>query len=177
MDKIYQLLERLERQVSQPYWQKYDFWITTAFGFVGLFLSYLAYKEAKRAKEAAQSAARTVKAITVSLELTDIVQKLDRIDEKIGYSACRELYNENNRKIKRLITPFKDDTELGALVANVETTLVQINVALVDVKPYNNVEDGSVYAVYSAVEGPFSLLSGQLGELIGLFERRTNSMK
>lgn len=173
MKEVINQIHALHQAVSEPFWQKWDFWISLAFNVIGLALTYKAYEEAKKAKNAAERAATSVKTLTVAMELADIGQKLDKLDERITYSSCRDFLAEITRKVNRLTAPFAEDATLKQQITNVETALNNARTALEGVKPYGAEIVGSQYAVYIAIEAPFAILSGQLGQLIGIFESRS----
>lgn len=158
--------------VTQSPFRKLEFYIATFIGLLGLIASYNAYRQAKLAKELAQDAGKTVKIQTIIIELTEIIQKLDRLEVDLSYTEARDLYNETNRKVRRLIGPIDDD-EYKEKISEVESSLENIKESLEAVRPYKNAEEEAIDAVYHSVESPFSELSGNLAGLIGKFEKRT----
>ncbi|WP_080055662.1 hypothetical protein [Spirosoma aerolatum] len=173
MEEILKLIKDISLVVAEPFYRKPDFLISTAFSGLGLWLTWLAYKEAERAKEAAEQAAKSVKSQAIAMELQELVQKHDKFEVNIRYTTCRDILAEYNRKIRRLISPYRNEQDLQTIIQQVEQMLDAIRAILDDVRPYSDETDGVSNAVYNAVEGPFAVLNGQIGELIGTFERRT----
>ncbi|MBO0947503.1 hypothetical protein [Fibrella forsythiae] len=173
LNKIYELLGDIKSQNEVSFLQKGDFWISLFFNFLGLYLAYLAYKEANRAKEAAEEAANSVRAVGVSLGLSEIAYQLERIDINIQYTTCRTLLSETHRKTRQLTATYKNDPELSIIINKVESTLGQIEVALYDVRPINETVISPLHSVYWAIECFSSPLVGHLGELIGAVAKRT----
>jgi hypothetical protein len=164
-----------------------DFWINVAIGLGGAFIGYLAWREAGRAfkeagkakdaataaKDAATEAAKAVKIQTVAIDLTEIIQKLDKFDMNITYQDARDSYNETNRKIRRLLAPYVKDENLKLKIGEIFGTLDQIKQNLISVRPFNVDKDVSSTGnnVYFAIEADFSILSGNLAEVCGIFEQ------
>jgi hypothetical protein len=104
----FQALQQVLQRLDVPFWKHIDFWIATLLGVAGVFVSFLAYRqaeaakeEARQAKEAATEAGRTVKLQTMSIELTEIAQKLDRVQPGIKFNAAKDLFNETSRRLRR----------------------------------------------------------------------------
>ena len=162
-------------QISQySFWERADFWISVAIGLAGLVFAALAFIEARRAKEAATRAGQTVKLQTITIELTEIAQKLDRIQPEIRFNEARDLLAEISRRLRRVISPYADDKVLGASVAAARDALRVAQNSLKSVRPANPEKEGDVpQAVYYAIEGDFATINNCVADLLGLFENKT----
>ena len=94
-----------------PFWKEADFWIFLVIALLSLAASVKAFLEAKAAKEAATDAGTTVKIQTITIELNEIILKLDKLDIDIEFSFARDYLNEINRRVRRLTSPFAEDDE------------------------------------------------------------------
>jgi hypothetical protein len=110
----FQALQQVLQRLDIPFWKHADFWIASILGVAGVGVSFLAYRQAEaakeeaiQAKEAATEAGRTVKLQTMSIELTEIAQKLDRIQPGIKFNAAKDLFNETSRRLRRAMAPFQ----------------------------------------------------------------------
>ena len=159
-------------KLNIPFWKTWEFWIFFTLAAFSFLASIKAFLEARAAKTAANEAGKTVKIQTITIELNEIIQKLDKLDTKIEFHQARDFYSEINRRIKRLISPFKKEQDYEEIIININDTLDTIKDSLAEVRPLDsdNVVDN---AVYFAVEKHFSDLGGQLAELQGYFEKRT----
>lgn len=166
-----EIIDELEK-INVPFWEEYDFWIFLVIGLLSLFASIKAFFEAKAAKTAANEAGQTVKIQTITIELSEIIQKLDKLETNIEFSEARDFLSEINRRIKRLTSPFKKEEDYHEVIALIYDTLEITKESLTEVRPLDNetVVDNSVYF---AVEKHFSDLGGLLAELMGYFEKRT----
>lgn len=163
----------LINQIDIPFWERIDFWIFLVLSIGSLYASIKAFIEAKQAKIAANEAGKTVKIQTVTIELSEVIQRLDRLDVEIDFSTARDLLNETNRRVRRLIAPFKEDDEYKTLISSIITTLSDSKTALLQVRPIDQDEIIVKSTVYYSMESNFSELTGQLAELMGKFEERT----
>lgn len=160
------------QKLNIPFWKTYDFWLFFIIGLLSLLASIKAFLEAKAAKTAANNAGQTVKIQTITIELSEIIQKLDKLETNIEFSDARDFLSEINRRIKRLTSPFKKVTDYEEIIALIYETLDITKDSLTEVRPLDNqtIVDN---AVYFAVEKHFSDLGGLLAELMGYFEKRT----
>lgn len=161
--------------VEQVFWQKWDFWISTILGIAGIILTIMSFIQAKKAKEAAESATKTVKLQTITIELTEIIQKLDKLSTTIEFAPARDLLNETSRKVRRLISPFRHDADYKETINAIYSQLDNATEALFKVRPTGEVI--VPYAVYNAIENYFSKLNGTLSDLLGLIEKRTINLQ
>ncbi len=167
VNKVYQLLDT-------PFWKKGDFWIFIGIGSASVFASYKAFREARKARTAAHEAGRTVKIQTITIELSELVQKLDTLDIEIDFSTARDFLNEINRRIRRLMSPFQTDDMYIEVITNIKAVLSNAKGGLDEVKPINaDGQEPVSNSIYYAIESYFSELSGYIAELMGLFEKRT----
>jgi hypothetical protein len=152
----------------------FDTWLGLILGVAGLVYSALAYSEAKKAKAAATEAGKSVKIQTITIELTEISQRLDILDMKIDYSSARDLINEVSRKLRRLVSPFQSDKEFGETIIVLKDALNSAKDSLSGVRPALDKEEiQPEYTVYNAIEGELSTINGLVADLLGLFEKRT----
>lgn len=170
MDEILKLIQ--ENHI--PFYNSAEFYIGSAIGLASVFFSIIAFKEARQAKEAAKEAGSAVKIQTITIELTEIIQRLDKLDINITYQDARDFYNEINRKVRRILSPYKKDDDFKEEILEVSESLNSLKSNLENVRPYNSeMEDSQTgNTVYYAVEGEFSSLSGLLAELTGLLEQK-----
>lgn len=168
MDDIMLEIQKLQT----PFYETFDFWIFLVIGLISLVASIKAFLEARAAKKSADEAGKTVKIQTITIELNELLQKLDKLETNIEFSDARDFYTEINRKIRRLTSPFKKEPEYQEIISSVYETLDATKDSLSEVRPLDN-ENIVENAVYFAVEKHFSDLGGQLAELMGYFEKRT----
>src|SRR5258706_5078498 len=112
-----------------------DFWINGVIGRGGLLFAVLAYLEAKQAKSAALEAGRTVKLQTITIELTEISQKLDRISPEIRFSEARDLLAEMSRRVRRAISPYANESDFREAISAVREALTAAQESLKTVRP------------------------------------------
>ena len=165
-------IQKMVTELPPVFWKTFDFWIFVALSSLSLLFAILAFIEAKAAKKAANKAGQTVKIQTITIELTEIIQKLDILEPTIEFSQARDFYSEINRRIRRLISPFKNEANYQESITIICSTLDALHESLSKVRPIENknIVDNSIYF---AIEHHFSMLSGQLAELMGYFEERT----
>jgi hypothetical protein len=149
-----------------------DFWIFFGLAALSIYYSYRSFKEASAAKEAAQNAATTVKVQTITIELSEIIQKIGRVDPKIDFIKARDLLSDTTWRIKRLVVSFRKDEEYKDAINKLNVSLENASKALQKVKPLKD-EPTVNSSVYNAIESHFSAISSLLAELMGLFEKRT----
>ena len=167
-------LDSILEIVSQPEYSKWYFYLFILLGITSIIFSILAFLEARKAKQAASEAGTTVKIQTITIELSEIVQRLDTLDMEIEFSTARDLLNEITRRLRRLISTFKNDPEFKTTIMELIDTLGEARNALQEVRPTDSdAEDVVPNAVYYATEGFFSAISGLVADLMGLFEKRT----
>lgn len=167
-------LTKLIQDIHKPFYEDVGFYIASLIGLASVFFSIIAYIEAKKAKEAAKEAGSAVKIQTITIELTEIIQRLDKLDIDISYQDTRDFYNEINRKVRRILSPYKKDDDFKNEIITISESLNKIKSSLEGVRPFNkeqkDVDTGN--SVYYAVEGEFSTLSGLLADLTGLLEQK-----
>ncbi|OEC35169.1 hypothetical protein A7D25_10030 [Pseudomonas sp. 21C1] len=168
-----ELDEKIESLLSialSPFYSQWEFWIGLAVGIVGVFFSVLAFVEAKKAKEAAVGAAVTIKMQSLTIELTEIAQKLDKLDYHIDFHEARDLLNESSRRLIRILAPFQDREQLAKLKQELGIVVLNAMTALENIRP----EGGAVLSpnvVYFAMQLHFSNISNLTAEVTGVFER------
>lgn len=141
-----------------------------------MIAAIFAFIEAKGAKRAALDAGRTVKIQTITIELSEILQRLDKLEPAISYSDARDLLNEIARRLRRLASPFKSEQDLKETITDLFTSLEHGKKALNSVKPENletEEQNQDTNSVYYATEAHFSSISSYVAELMGLLEKRS----
>jgi len=96
-------MKELAGWLAVPFYADWSFWISNVVGVLGLLFSILAFIEARRAKLAASDAGRIVKIQTITIELTEIAQRLDKLDKRLGSGSCTEY------DLLRYGRPFRSD--------------------------------------------------------------------
>jgi len=158
--------------LDTPFWKDGGFWITLIIGVGSLVFSILAFVEARKAKHAATAAGRTVKIQTVTIELTEIAQKLDRLQPELLYSEARDLLSEIQRRLRRLMAPFAKDPELKEAVVAVLQALQTAQSSLKAVRP-SDPKNEAPNAVYYGTQEAFDTINNCVADLLGLFEKQT----
>jgi hypothetical protein len=161
------------KNAQSSFWRTGDFWIFLILSLLSLVASILAFLEARKAKVAAKAAGKTVKIQTYTIELNEIMLKLDSLTLDMKYQTARDLINETNRKVLRIMTPFNKDKDYQEIILSITNALKEAKLSLEQVKTLDNAKEVVENAVYNAVEGIISLLTGHLAELMGKFEERT----
>lgn len=139
----------------------------------GVYFSIKAFNEAKKAKLAASEAGKTVKIQTITIELSEIVQRLDKLDFELSYSEARDLMNEISRRLRRLIAPFQTTEDMQVACDNLKFALAEAKKALDGIRPAaGSLAEIPNNSVYFATEGHFSNISNCVAEIMGLFEKR-----
>jgi hypothetical protein len=166
--------------VQKSFWTKGDFLLATFLGILGavisgfgLYFSVKAFKEARAAKHAATEAGKTVKIQTVTIELSDILPKLDKLQPDVHFNEARDLLNEISRRLRRIISPFETDEGLSAKITLLRETLDKAKASLNNVRPTDTSKEEVPGTVYYAIEGEFVAISNSVADLLGLFEKKT----
>jgi len=173
------IIEHLDKQAasSHVFSKLLDFWIFVVLALLSILFSLFAFLAAKSAKEAAKAAGRTVKIQTVTIELMEIIQKMDRLEERMNYKEARDFYSETNRKIRRFIPSIKSYGDYTEMVDITIESLNDIKRALEGVKPNSEIDDSIPNdSIFVAVESHFSNLSGILSELMGTLEMKNSNI-
>src|SRR2546427_3351553 len=173
-------LRLLVDNVQKPYWGKAEFWAAALIGIlgvivsaIGLYYSVKAFKEAREAKHAATEAGKTVKIQTITIELTEILQKLDKLQPQIQFSDARDLLTEISRRLRRLTSPFQKDPELLDTINALRAALTSASNSLNSVQPSDpNDAAEAPLAVYNATQGAFASISNTTADLLGLCEKK-----
>jgi len=177
-------INEITRLLREPFWRHWEFWIPLAelmVGIGGLIYAILAFKEAGeakdeaiKAKQAATAAGRTVKIQSVAIELTEIIQRLDSMDDEIKFTDARDLLTEVSRRLYRATAPFVEDKKLSDAVAATRGALETAHTSLTKVRPTDPTKElEAPYAVYYGIEDTFASVSKSVANLIGLFEGET----
>ena len=156
-----------------PFWKDWGFWIGSIIGFAGLIFSALAFREAHLAKDAAVQAGRTVKIQTITIELTEIAQRLDKLDFDLEFATARDLLNEVNRRLRRLTAPFETVEKYSVACETLRAALDQAKLELEGARPKPDSDFVAPNAVYYGMQGHFATISGCVATLMGLFEAET----
>lgn len=163
------------------FWEQPEFWISIVVGVAGLIFAVLAYIEAKRAKieaksakHAATEAGKTVKIQTITIELTEVLQKLASLEPSIEFGDAWNLLTEIQRRLRRIISPFQKDSELSETITALKEALSAASKALNSVRNYDSAkEQMAPLAVYNAIQDNFAAISNLVADLLGLFEKKT----
>jgi hypothetical protein len=174
-------LEHLRQLLEVPFWKHLDFWIVLVIGCAGAFVSFLAWKqaekateEAKEAKVAATEAGRTVKLQTMSIELTEVAQKLDRVQPGIKFNSAKDLFNETSRRLRRVMAPFAKHAELSTTIETVRDALQSTQASLKQVRPTDPAKESEAPdAVYYGIEDNFATINNCVADLLGLVEKES----
>jgi hypothetical protein len=167
-------IQRILSHLDTPFYKSTEFWINLLIGCGGVFFSILAFIEAKKAKLAANEAGRTVKIQTVTIELGEIAQRLDKLDSKLTFSEARDSLNEISRRLRRLIAPFQEGSDLKEPCAKLRETLDAARVSLDSLLPQDGlIENLPPNSVYFATQSHLTIISGLVAEIMGLFEKST----
>jgi hypothetical protein len=168
------ILNRILDLLQRPFWTGAGFWISLLIGIGGLCSSILAFLAARQAKKAATSAGRTVKLQSLTIELTEISQKLDRIHPEIRFDEARDLFSEVSWRLRRVVSPFKNEAALSASCDAALQALDAAHGSLKSVHPTDpNKEKETPSAVYYAIEDDFAMIKNCVADLTGLFEKQT----
>ena len=178
--ELQSILDKL-KELHPPFWKDLGYLITLFIGIAGLVYSYKAFKEAgkafreaRSAKEAATAAGRTVKIQTVTIELTEVTQMLDRVEPGMLFSEARDLLAEVQRRVRRHVAPFAEHPRLSNAI---ETTLQALETAhksLKGARPADAAKEVEApNAVYNAIEDDFATINNCVAGLMGLFEKVT----
>lgn len=170
-----ELLKQLAKIENVPFYQDASFWISSVLGIVGIYYSIIAYREAKEAKKAAKAAGNFVKKQSITIDLTEIIQRLDKLSTELNYSDARDFYNELNRRVRRSIATLSTDSDYSGKTSQIVTTLDTIKTNLDGVRQSGSTDQSLLAGtnLYYAIEGEFSTLSGKLADLCGLLEQKT----
>ena len=174
LDSILKTIEGIKAVAVLPFWQKWEFWISAILSGGGLLFSWLAFGEAGKAKQAATEAGRTVKIQTITIELTEISQKLDNLKPEINFSEARDLLAEITRRLRRVMSPFQSDSELSETITALKETMDSAKDSLRNVRPNDlETEAEAPRVVYYAIEGDLSSINNLVADLLGLFEKKS----
>ena len=168
-DEIKTLVDGLS-SAAPPFYQTLEFYISNIIGVAGVIFSILAFIEAKKAKLAAAQAGTTVKIQTITIELTEIAQRLDKLDYNLDFTTARDLLNEVNRRLRRLIAPFQENTQFQGPSQALKSALDDAKKALDEVRPTTMEAPTAENIVYFGMQGHFSSISAHVAEMMGLFE-------
>jgi hypothetical protein len=167
-------INRVLQLLQTPFWKRVEFWIAVTIGIAGLVFSILAFIEARKAKRAATEAGRTLKLQTVTIELTEVAQRLDRIQPNIQFNEARDLLSEISRRLRRATSPFANDPALSTAINAVREALEAAKTSLKSVRPTDLAKEAETpNAVYYAIEEDFATITNFLADLLGLFEKIT----
>jgi hypothetical protein len=108
------------------------------------------------------------------MALTEIAQKLDRIQPEIRFTEARELLGEVSRRLRRVTSPFARDRALSPRIKALLDALQSAKQSLKRVRPSDPTKETKVpQSVYFAIEGDFTNISDCVADLLGLLEKET----
>lgn len=173
-ESLQQLSEQVHELAARRFWTMPDFWINLAVGIGSIIFSILAFVEAKRAKRAAIEAGKAVKLQTVTIELTEIAQKLDRVEPGMLFSDARDLLAEISRRLRRATAPYATDPELINAITAVREALDAAQESLRSVRPSDPTKENETPdAVYYGMESELASVNNCVADLMGLFEMKS----
>src|ERR1035437_9140515 len=169
-----------------PYYQTFSFWIGIVLSLIGigitisgLVYSIKAFKQAKDAKKeaiaaknAAAFAGKIVKMQSISIDLLEISQLIEKLDYSVDYSKARDFFNFVTRKLNRLMTVFEGDPNYKEIIGQIDSTLEELKTSLEGVRPIGERVLNDEHAVYYAIESHFTKLIGQISKLMGRCENK-----
>ena len=169
------LLNSIVNNQPTPFYLEFSFWISTIIGALSVYFSIVAFKEAREAKKAARAAGSVVRLQSITIDLTEIIQRLDKLSTELNYSDARDYYNELNRRVRRSLSVLTKEMAFSEKTTEILHTLGQIKANLDGVRQTGTVDQSLIAGIdlYYAIEGEFSSLSGQLADLCGLLEQKT----
>jgi hypothetical protein len=161
--------------LNNPFYTRPEFWISVVIGLLSVLYSFIAYREAKAAKIAAKTAGNTVKIQSITIDLTELIQRLDKLSTELDYSQARDFYNELNRRVRRSVSSLSLNEIYKSKTSSIIETLNSIKTNLDEVRQSGSSDSTMLegFNLYYAIEGEFSNLSGQLADLCGLLEQKT----
>lgn len=166
-------LDQILQHFPPPFYKDLGFWIAQLIGGAGLLFAILAWVEAKKAKRAATAAGRTVKLQTVAIELSEISQRLDRVQPGIRFNEARDLLSDTSRRVHRATAPFSKEANLSG---SIEAAIQAVQAAQSSLKSVRPAEAGKETeapdAVYYGIEADCSAVSSYVADLIGLLEKQ-----
>lgn len=167
-------LNAMMEAIQRPFWRQPGFWLSTVIGVVGVYFSIRAWLEASEAKKAATAAGRAVKLQSVAVELTEIMQKLDRLRPETRFSEARDLLAETSRRLRRATSPFAKETALSEPIEASRQALNGAQESLKRVRPADPAkEDETPFAVYYALEDDFTNINNCVADLLGSFDKQS----
>lgn len=173
-ENLQTILTSMRAAIELPFWRRSEFWISFIATAGGLFFSLLAFLEARKAKRAATEAGKIVKIQTITIELTEIAQKLSKMDTDIRFDEARDLLTEISRRVRRTISAFQKDPDLSEAIINIRDALAKAKVSLNSARPTDPTKESDIpNAVYFAIESDFAVINDFVADLLGLFEGKT----
>jgi uncharacterized membrane protein YccC len=152
-----------------------DFYLSQVIAIVGVWFSIKAFREAREAKKAANAAGRTVKCLTVAIELTELLPKLGTPSDNIPFDEARNLLSDTTQRLHRILSSFENDPQVKERIAKLWTLLDETRQALDLVRPKSEKGEAEVpQAVYNAIESYFARINDLVSDLVGLFEQKTS---
>ena len=168
------ILQAIEK-LSDPFWGTLDFYIYVFLSVLSIVLSFLAFRAAGKAEQAAIKAGTHVKIQSVTVELTELSQSLERLDPQISYSSARDTLDILQKRVRRFVSPFTaEHQEISSSMNALKEKFVEAKSALTEVRPVGTDDVlGDQFSGYYAIESSWSEINGLLADLIGLFEQMT----
>lgn len=164
---------KIQEKLNESFWSSPEFLISSVLGVAGLIFSFFAYVEAKKAKQAAIDAGEFIQIQSITIELNEMLHLLQSISLNIQYKEARDVLTTVKNKLRRYLASYKNDDVYRGACKNILDSLQYAQKALDDVKPSGAELENSGYGVvYYGIEGSFSIVCGNVSELMGLFERR-----
>ncbi len=173
-DTLNAALSRLADAITRPYWQHAEFLVGALISAFGVYFSVRAFTEARKAKKAATDAGKIVRMQTVTVELAEVSEKLDRVPSDISFDDARDLLAEISRRLRRFTAPYRKEVDYAGTITELKDALAEAKDALDAVRPTDSQgESVAPRAVYNAMESHFSGINNIVADLLGLFEKRS----
>jgi hypothetical protein len=167
------VVDQVLLHLRPAFYRDVGFWVSLAVALAGLTFSILAWVEAKKARKAATAAGRTVKLQTVTIELSEIGQKLDRVQPGIRFNEARDLLADTSRRVHRATAPFSKEPKLSEAIEAAKQAVQSAQTSLKSVRPAEpGKETEAPDAVYYGIEADCSVISSCVADLVGLLEKQ-----
>ena len=178
IQQLQQTLTAILQVVQEPYYKRWDFWISLVAGLIvgciGIYYAYMAFVEAGEAKKAARAAGRTVKFQNIAIELREL--KLGTLSDNIRFTQARDLLSDTTQKLHQILCPFENEPQFENKITKLFEVLTKTRDSLNSVKPTEAKDEAEApQATYNAIESHFATINELKGDLTGLFEQQTTN--
>ena len=109
----------------------------------------------------------------MAIELSEIGQKLDRVQPGIRFNEARDLITEMSRRVHRATAAFSKEPKLAEAISALLQAADAVQKSLKSVRPAEVGKEAEVPdVVYFGIEADCSTVSNCVADLIGLFEKQ-----